>query len=225
MSALIEKAEKYFDVMPEATNYSLKKTFKFIQGHPLDDKGNYLKTTIFLALNLLKTQVSGEVENRLSASHTVTGFITDVTDTNVVVLSDTKCNGIYDEYTIVYSSIIEVESLSVYYYFNEYIRYMNSNNFVDKDINDQYIEMLNKEKEILGQIKEDEIEGIQIIFNGVKSRLIYLSELTIINNLFIISQIFIIPLTYIGGTVVIPKCDDKALVEVKMETKEERKDV
>lgn len=208
-----------FDCCLNADNVrlTLKKTFEFIQQNQVSSNGDILETTVIVGLNLLKTQLSDKIEDRVSAENTVTGIISAVNDTNVIFITKSEFAGKSSEYTIEYSSIIEVITVSLAINFNLYRLYMSKLPPICKE-DTQYTEMLELLETLLDEENQKEYIGFQLTFNSVQSRIILFSELEIVKNLIIISEIFVIPLTYIGGFALIPKCLNEATtVEAKKE--------
>lgn len=221
MSDCVIESSDNLCIKPNDVNLTLRKTFEFIQQHQLSNNGIILETTLFLALNLLKSQFSGEVADRVSASNTVTGIVTLVTNTNVVIIAKSSCENIYNEYTVEYSSIIEIDSPSVQIYYDEYVNFMNLLPEICIEEKNQYIEILNRQIKLLNNYEDTEYKGLKIIFNSVKSRLIFFSEFSVVKNLIIIANRFIIPLTYIGGYILIPNCGEGKNLEGNIENKAE----
>lgn len=197
----------------ENTNLTIRKTFEFIQQFQVSSSGSILSTTLTLNINLLETQVSGIIQDRVSATNTVTGFISAVTNTNVVIIAKSETADKFSEYVVEYSSIIQIASDSVVLNFDLYLNYMNSLPMICKNEKDQYSEMLRHIESFLNRNDLIGYQGIQLIFNSVKSRLISFGELTLVKNLIIVGDLYIIPLNYIGGFTLIPNCESEEIIK------------
>lgn len=202
-------------IKAENTSLTLKKTFEFIQQYQVATDGEIFKTTIFLNINLLKVQSSDNINERVSADNTVRGIISYASDTNVIIIADSEVYGRFSEYTVEYSSIIEVISPSISVNYNLYKRYMNELPPICLRENDQYTEMLRLIEMSVEKYKKLGYEKLQIIFNGVKSRVIFFTELEFIKNLIVLDGIFILTLGYIGGFALIPTCENTEKEELK----------
>lgn len=208
------KSEKAFQ--------SLRKTFEFIQQYQVNEKGDIFKTSIVININLIKSQYSNTDEDRVSAYNRVTGIISYVSDTAVIIIADGEFEGKYSEYTLEYSSIIEVDSPAVqsnYELYVKYIRALPSRCLVESD---KYEEILRALKNVMKNHKDSGYKGINIIFNGLRSRLITFAEidyheLEIVGNLIVLGGIYILTPNYIGGLALIPNCESERSNELREE--------
>lgn len=194
-------------------NISLKKTFEFIQQYQVYSTGEILKTIISVNINLLESQSSSNANTRVSASNLVIGIISAVTDTNVVVIAESDKEGKYSEYTINYSSIIQIGSTSIAINYSQYVRYMDTLPPLCLTEANQYTEMVGLMETTMEKYRSSEKQPLQIIFNGVKGRIIYAYEVKLVKNLLTIDDLTIIPLSYIGGFAIIPSCEEKGVKE------------
>lgn len=200
-------------VNQKEVNYSLRKTFEFIESHQLYPNGQILFTTLYLKLNLNQSQFPGNTDMRVDSSNTVTGFIGSVSSTNLSIYVVTDCEGIFTNYTVEFSKIIEVVSGSILVYFNEYLRYMEALPPLCEADEKKAKDLVEKIHGSMAPLMAAPQVLVRLIFNGVKSRAIYPSEITLVRNLVVIGEYIIIPYSFIGGYSLYLSCPNTQGVE------------
>lgn len=196
---------KYTNMKLENTAYYLRETFKFIQQYQVGDKGEVYETLLYIKLNLLENQGSWNNNERVSATNTVLGTISYVGDTYIIVLAKLSDELLYSEYTVNYSTIIEVINESINRNYNLYVSYMSKLPEICDSKEGKYLEIYENLKMAIKEWSGNDKFAMNIIFNGVKSRLIYFSEISFVKNLIILDKLFILPLNYIDGFIITPK--------------------
>lgn len=194
-------------IAPQNINSSLKKTFEFIQQNQVSSLGNLQATTLYLKLSLTATQGPLDKTPRQSAANTVTGIITVIEDTYVVLIASGNCPGKYTEYTVEYSKIIEIVCYSLGGNIKALKYELNHLPPLCYEPNNQYIKMLHELEIAINIVKADPTKALKLIFNGVNSRIIY-NEIILIRNLLIVEEFFVFPITSITGFIILPVCQD-----------------
>lgn len=187
-------------------NITLKSIFNFIIQNQITPYGYLEETTILLKVSLTQTQTP-TTEIRQSAQNTVTGIVTQVSDTYVVMLAKTNCSDIYSEYTVEYSKIIYLSNNTFYIRYNqfrEYILYNVPKICYEKD--SKYIEMKESLESDLIRYRNDKNKEIKIIFDGVTSRSTQINNIEIIRNFVLFDKFFLFPITIIAGYSIYTKC-------------------
>lgn len=196
-------------------NLYLKKTFEFIQANQISLTGYLLETVFTLKVSLKKSQFSGVDELRQSASNSVAGIISSVTDTNVVIIAKSPCENKYSEYTIEYSKIIFFNSGSVSSYTDEYLKMLDTLPRICYEEENQYSEMLISLKKALKENMDSQNLAIQIMFSGVKSRNFHINNVVVRGNLIILENFFVFPITFISGYVLVNTCATENIVKTE----------
>lgn len=187
-------------------NVTLKNIFKFIVQNQISASGYLNSTTILLNMSLKAVQTP-TTSDRESAENRVSGIVTEVTDTYVVILTSSKCENKSSEYIIEYNKIIYLANFiftSKYDQFKKYLLKKTPTICYEKD--NQYIDMIASLDKDLCIYKDDINKDFKVIFAGVNSRVIYNRELEVIRNIVLFEKATVFPITSIDGYIVLPRC-------------------
>lgn len=192
---------------PDNVNKSLKNIFKFIVQNQVYYSGSLQETSVLLKISLTQVQ-SPTTSDRMAAENRVSGIVTEISDTYVVMLAKTACSDIYSEYTIEYNKIIYLYNIIFYTRYNEFKYYfLNKTPNLCFEKNNQYLDMLESLR--LDLVKyNDTPKDFKLIFSGVNSRVLLKKQVEILRNILLVEQYFIFPITSISGYVFSPNCSN-----------------
>lgn len=193
-------------ISPDKINVTLKRVFEFIVQNQIISSGYLEETNILLKISLTQTQTP-TTGIRQSAENTVTGIVTQVADTYVVMLARTKCSDKYSEYTVEYNKIIYLNNVIFSVRYNQFKEYiLNKVPRLCYENYNQYIDMIENLNADLIRYKDNQIKDIKVIFDGVNSRVSYNKDIETVRNFVLFERYFLFPITSISGYIIAPKC-------------------
>lgn len=184
------------------TNLYIKTTLEFIKNNQVDKNGFLIESYFLTSIALLDNQSTTINTERKLATTYIYGIINEVGEDYVVILCKSNCTDKttrYDEYTLLFDSIIFVSSVIVEQNFDEYKCIMSQLPDMKKISCDRNYSLLNALKCELKRYCDDSAKTFKIIYNGVTSTDYLSSDFDIIKDLIIIKKFYVLPISQVNG--------------------------